>query len=45
MIEDDIAPPLELAAGNTLLIESRPTDLRFMPVGETRLILIEIGPA
>jgi environmental stress-induced protein Ves len=45
IFEDDIAAALELTAGNTVFIESRPTDLRISPVGETRLILVEIGPA
>lgn len=44
-VEDDIAPPVEMRAGDTLLIEARPMDYRLNPQGEAAIILVEIGPA
>lgn len=43
-VEDDIASPVEVLAGDTLLIESRPMDLRINPDGATEALLVEIGP-
>lgn len=45
LVEDDIAPPLAVPAGDTALIETRPMDLRLSPEGPTRALLVEIGPA
>lgn len=44
-VEDEIAPPLEVATGDSVLIESRPMDYRLSPEGPTTAILVEIGPA
>jgi len=44
VVEDEFAPPLELVAGNALLIESMPNSLRLVCQGEARLYLIEFSP-
>lgn len=44
-VEDEVAPEVEVIAGDTALIESRPMDYRLRPDGETAAILVEIGPA
>lgn len=45
LVEDDVASPVEVTAGDTLLVETRPMDLRFSPIGSASAILVEIGPA
>lgn len=45
LVEDDIAPPLEVAAGDSLLIEARPMDYRLVPTPEATIVFVEIGPA
>lgn len=44
-VEDEIAPELEVIAGDSVLIESRPMDYRLRPDGSATALLVEIGPA
>lgn len=44
-VEDEVAPEVEIVAGDTVLIEARPMDYRLRPEGPTAAILVEIGPA
>lgn len=45
LVEDDVASPVDVSAGDTLLVETRPMDLRFTPIGAgASAILVEIGP-